>query len=73
MSIFMSFISAVLVLGNTAEMYMYGIQAYLSLIGGTFAYFYIAQNFVPLFYRLKLTSTFVVITIAYILPTGNFT
>ena len=63
MSIFMSFISAILILGNTAEMYMFGIQYYISLLGSIFSYLYIASVLVPLFYELKLTSTFVVCTI----------
>ena len=60
MSIFMSFISAILVLGNTAEMYMFGIQYYVTLLGSILSYLYIAAVLVPLFYSLKLTSTFVV-------------
>ncbi len=60
MSIFMSFISAILVLGNTAEMYLFGVQYYVSLIGSIFSYLYIASVLVPVFYELKLTSTFVV-------------
>lgn len=59
MSIFMSFISAILILGNTAEMYMYGIQYYVSLLGSLLCYLYTAAIIVPVFYSLKLTSIFV--------------
>ena len=58
MSIFMSFISAILVLGNTAEMYLYGVQWWMQVWGAILSYFYICLMFVPFFYRLNLTSSF---------------
>ncbi len=57
-SIFMSFISAILVLGNTAEMYLHGGQAFLQTIGASAAYFITAFIVVPILYPLKLTSKF---------------
>lgn len=57
-SIFMSFISAILVLGNTAEMYQWGTQGYLAIVGDVLAYSFVAVVFVPLFYPLNLTSSF---------------
>ncbi len=58
MSIFMSFVSAIMVLGNASEMYLYGSQMWLIWIGYTMAYFLIPLFIIPLFYRLKLTSSF---------------
>ena len=67
MSIFMSFISAILVLGNVAEVYLYGIQWWLQLWGDLLAYAYICIICVPFFYKMKLTSSFEV-TIKLKLP-----
>ena len=61
MSIFMSFISAILVIGNTAEMYLYGIQNWLSIFSAVAGYFFVAHMFIPLFYKLNITSSFEVI------------
>ena len=58
MSMFMSYISAILVLGNTAEMYLHGIQQWLAMIGSSFAYFLSGLIFVPLFFSLNITSSF---------------
>ena len=58
LSMFMSYISAILVLGNTAEMYQYGIQQWLAMFGSSFAYFLSGLIFVPLFFPLKITSSF---------------
>lgn len=55
-SMFMSYVSGVLVLGNTAEMYTAGIQYWLACIGSTLAFLFAAWIFVPLFYPLKFTS-----------------
>lgn len=57
-SLFMSYISAVLVLGNTAEMYTAGIQYWLAGFGSCLAFIFSALVFVPFFYRLQLTSSF---------------
>ena len=61
MSMFMSYISAILVLGNTAEMYTHGIQQWLAMFGSSFAYALSAILFVPLFFPLNITSSFEVI------------
>ena len=58
MSMFMSYISAIMVLGNTAEMYLYGVQQWLAMIGSSFAYFLSGLIFVPLFFPLNITSSF---------------
>ena len=58
LSIFMSYISAILVLGNTAEMYQYGPMQWLAAWGSSLAYISTALFFVPLFYPLKITSSF---------------
>ena len=57
-SIFMSFISAILVLGNTAEMYLHGAQWYLQVISKGLGFFASAFIVVPVLYPLKLTSSF---------------
>ncbi len=57
-SIFMSFASAITVLGMTAEMYLYGLQFVLNLLGFILSTIYCALVFVPFFYDLKMTSTF---------------
>ena len=58
MSMFMSYISAILVLGNTAEMYTYGIQQWLVMFSSSIAYILSAFIFVPLFFPLNITSSF---------------
>ena len=45
-------------LGNTAEMYLYGVQNFLSCIGSCVAFVFSAIVFVPLFHPLRLTSSF---------------
>ena len=55
-SIFMSFISALLVLGNTAEMYLHGGQFVLQVIGASLAYIATAIIVVPIIYPLRITS-----------------
>lgn len=55
---FMSVTSAVMVLGNTAEMYLHGAQMWLAPVGATLGYITSSFVFVPLFYPLKLTSSF---------------
>ena len=57
-SMFMSFISAILVLGNTAEIYLHGTQFYISAFGNAATFLFSAYFFVPIFYPLKLTSSF---------------
>ena len=62
-SLFMSYISAVLVLGNTAEVYTAGIQYWLASVGSCLAFTVSALVFVPFFYNLQLTSSFEVGTV----------
>ncbi|XP_048748670.2 sodium-coupled monocarboxylate transporter 1-like [Ostrea edulis] len=57
-SILVSFQTAILILGQPAEMYTKGTQFFLSLIGQLGAVFLATTLFVPLFYPLKLTSFF---------------
>ena len=57
-SILMSFVSALLVLGNTAEMYLHGGQFFLQVIGVSLAYLVTAYIVVPIIYPLKITSLF---------------
>ncbi|KAL5020353.1 hypothetical protein ScPMuIL_003245 [Solemya velum] len=57
-SILVSFMSAILILGTPAEMYNEGTQYYLYLIGMILAVSLAALLFVPLLYPLKLTSSF---------------
>ena len=57
-SIFMSFISAILILGNTAEMYQHGAELLWQAFGGAFAFCASAIIFVPILYPLNLTSAF---------------
>ena len=57
-SMFMSYISAILILGNAAEMYKYGAQYFLAVWGGVFATFVSSYLFIPMIYRLKLVSSF---------------
>ncbi|ELT95643.1 hypothetical protein CAPTEDRAFT_216114 [Capitella teleta] len=58
LSMFMSYISAILVLGNTAEMYTFGANQWFAALGSSIAYGLSAIIFVPLFFPLKITSAF---------------
>ena len=58
LSMFMSYVSATMVLGNTAEMYQYGVQQWLAMFGSSFAMFLSGILFVPLFFPLNITSSF---------------
>lgn len=58
LSIIMSFISGILVLGTSAEMYIYGTQLWFESLGRSIVYPISAYLFVPLMYRLKITSVF---------------
>ena len=55
-SLLVSYISAISILGNAAEIYYYGIDYMFVLVGYISAAFGAANLFVPLFYPLKLTS-----------------
>ena len=57
-SMFMSFYSAIYILGNTAEVYKYGTQKYGGLLGAAIGYLLAALLFVPFFYQLKITTIF---------------
>ncbi len=57
-SILVSFMSAILILGTPAEMYTRGTEYYLSMIGLNLGIVMAAVLFVPLLYPLKLTSSF---------------
>ena len=57
-SMFMSYISAILLLGSTAEMFKHGVQYWFSCLGGVLAALISAHLFVPMFYNLKLISSF---------------
>lgn len=58
LSMFMSGISAILVLGNSAEMYVHGAQMWVYCIGAAIAYPISAHLFVPVYYPLKITSVY---------------
>ena len=62
LSIFMSFFSAILVLGNTAEMYQHGVQFYLQVVGKGLGFLAAAYIVIPVLYPLKLTSSYEVHT-----------
>jgi sodium-coupled monocarboxylate transporter 8/12 len=57
-SILVSFMSAILILGTPAEMYTQGTQYFMYVIGMILAVILAAQLFVPLLYPLNLTSSF---------------
>ena len=57
-SILVSFMSAILILGTPAEMYTQGTLYFLYLLGMIISIILSAQMFVPLLYPLKLTSSF---------------
>ncbi|CAD5121146.1 DgyrCDS9681 [Dimorphilus gyrociliatus] len=58
LSMFMSYISAILILGNTAEMYLHGTQMWMAAVGSSLAFAISSVIFVPLFYPLNITSSF---------------
>lgn len=57
-SIMASFISAVLILGTPAEMYMAGTLYMIYIIGACIGCILASLCFVPLMYPLKLTSSY---------------
>jgi Na+/proline symporter len=57
-SILVSFMSAILILGSPAEIYTEGTQYFIYVFGIMLACLLAAQLFVPLLYPLKLTSSF---------------
>ena len=62
-SMFMSYISAILVLGTPAEMYTFGTQLTMDVIASTCAYIFSSLVLVPVFYPLKVVSACQVSTI----------
>lgn len=64
-SILVSFLSAILILGAPAEMYTKGTQYYMNVFGQMAAVVLGTILFVPLFYPLKLTSMFEVCICCY--------
>lgn len=57
-SILVSFMSAILILGTPAEMYTQGTQYFMYMFGIILAIILASQLFVPLLYPLQLTSSF---------------
>ncbi|XP_012940066.1 sodium-coupled monocarboxylate transporter 1, partial [Aplysia californica] len=57
-SILVSFMSAILILGTPAEMYRQGAEYIVSLLGTVLGIFIAVFLFVPLLYPLKMTSAF---------------
>ncbi len=57
-SFFMSFTSGITALGNSSEMYTFGVQGWFIGVGTAVAYAVGPVPFVPLFYPLQLTSTY---------------
>jgi Na+/proline symporter len=58
LSILVSFISGILVLGTPAEMYTRGTQLFMRTFGYCLACWISSLLFVPLFFNLKVTSSF---------------
>ena len=69
-SMFMSFFSSIMVLGNTAEMYTRGVQFWLAFVGSSLGYLISIFVFVPLLFPLKLTSAYEVRTYEHIFRAG---
>ena len=68
-SMLVSFVSGVLVLGHPAEIYTRGGQFLVRALGHWIAGFVAGPLFVPLFFRLKITSSFEVSSIRVLKPT----
>ncbi|XP_067653795.1 sodium-coupled monocarboxylate transporter 1-like [Haliotis asinina] len=58
MSLLLSFMSAIFILGFPAEMYTQGTQFYMQVVGNMLGCVMSVLLFVPMLYPLKLTSTF---------------
>ena len=61
LSLLASFMSAITLLGTPAEIYVYGTQYWMVWLSYILVISLSAHLFVPVFYRLKLTSVFEVI------------
>ena len=70
-SILVSFISAITVLGTPAEMYTRGTQMFMRTIGYCLSLLVSSLMFVPLFFPLKITSSFEVILLCFFLSSAN--
>ena len=57
-SMFMSYISAIMVLGSSSEMYTFGIHQWLFSVGNSISFILSTITFIPLFYSLNITSSF---------------
>ena len=66
LSMLMSFVSAVMVLGNTAEMYQYGVTFFFACFGSCISFLLGVLIFVPLFFPIKVTSAFEVSTSTFV-------
>ena len=58
LSLLASFVSGVTILGVPSEIYTFGIQYALNVLGGIIVYPTVALIFVPTFYELGLTSSY---------------
>ena len=58
LSIFMSYISGITVLGMTAEVYLYGTQVLVYIVSHTVACFFAAFIIVPVLYPLQIVSSY---------------
>ena len=58
LSLTASFISAITVLGTPAEVYIYGTMFYWFFFSYTVAALLTAQVFMPVFYKMSLSSTY---------------
>jgi len=58
LSILVSFVSGIIVLGTPAEMYTRGTQLFMRTVGYSLACVVSSLLFVPLFFNLKVTSSF---------------
>ncbi|CAD5118651.1 DgyrCDS7339 [Dimorphilus gyrociliatus] len=65
LSILVTYVSAIGILGTPAEIYTYGTQFSLQILAMMFGNFFGAFLFVPLFYPLKLTSCLEYYTLRY--------
>jgi len=65
LSLLASFMSAILMLGTTAEIVIYGSHYWLICIAFCFVIPAAAYIFIPVFYRLQVTSVFEVIKCYY--------
>jgi Na+/proline symporter len=64
-SIACSYISGISLLGLPAEMYMYGTQYWVIMFPEAFVSITMALVYLPVFYKLQITSSYEVITWLY--------